>query len=1229
MVGAGFSRNAVPPGEHAPFPTWSQLGDRFYHRLHGHTPPANHHYIQVPTLAHEIEAAFGRPALDQILRDEIPDLQHEPSQLHIRLLDLPWSDVFTTNFDTLLERASRTIISQRYEIIVRPVDLGRSKRPRIIKLHGSLPSDLPFIVTDEDYRRYPQDFAPFVSTVRQALSENTLCLIGFSGDDPNFLQWLGWIRDNLGYSNSPKLYLIGSLRLSHSQKVLLEHRNIIPVDMSQYCGVDGDHYAALELFVEYLHSRRASEDPLAWPTSGSAAAAQPNTEDPADLVRTWKSQRSTYPGWVILPANRRLTLWLNTRRWTRNLPSTESLSGTLGLQFAFELAWRMEKCLHPLFEDQAKFIQLTIDRHWPSNRSPVLADVQPVADIDHSTAALTTDDVAQIYHYLLLTLLRHYREEGLSNEWKEVHRRLRNAATPLSADHNQRLHYERSLFALFSMDLAELKTRLAEWPRHDAQPFWAARKAGLLAEIGHVDEAQQILEKSLKAIRATLNLAPTRANYALVSQESFVMFVLHAIQHRFSPSARGQTTTQAQRREFRERWHALRQYDCDPRHEVELFEHLLDRPPVTKSPTTETLTFDIGGMIHTSSWNNWDQEALTAYSFLRFSEDAGIPYQVPGSALHKKTAAGTLARIAQYSSHWSLTTLLRIADQKTVDEIFDRASLARLATTDVDRLADRYIDALRSATPDIERVRQHDDRSFAVLLAEVVPEILSRLCAKCSPCVRERLIDLLLEVYSSEHSWKYGGIQHLTARLLKATPAEQQLELLPKLLQFPILDALDPQAKWEFVNPFDFVELPKDVTVERPEFLDETLDLLFVKASSKDDSVRTWAITTIGQLHDLGLLADTRLAQFGEVLWARRREDGMPAGTGYYRHAFLALPHPDDVEPIRLFMQYVRTTQFPVQKSRTSTQLPISGSSVIPLCHEIQAAKDAPWSAKDVRELVTRLVAWWDTDKENIRKTDFPMPFSSLASDFRTRMSQLVDTLTLVVERHAGLLRTKPTYWPLRRVVEECREYEVPALRLELACVRLFPDWKDEVLRRLEGAMASPTVRDVVDALQGMDLMSQRHAAASTPNDVAGLLRIASQLISWPRDAEAWAATINMVGSVVKRHPGLLAGEVERWVLLGLDRVSAHTAVHDAAGERVSANSPKLDVMAKLFVRRAAARLAFTLFVHYRARVDAVPEPIIVWEKICLSDDEFAEVRNQWRGTAAGMDQESRPGAVE
>ena len=163
MVGSGFSRNAKPHVRSCPdFPDWSQLGDLFYEKLHNKKPEADDRYLSVPTLAHEVEASIGRPALNQILRNAIPDRDYEPSALHVELLNLPWSDVFTTNYDTLLERACSSITSQRYDVVVNQDDLVYSEKPRIVKLHGSFGSDRPFIVTDEDYRRYPDGFAPFV-----------------------------------------------------------------------------------------------------------------------------------------------------------------------------------------------------------------------------------------------------------------------------------------------------------------------------------------------------------------------------------------------------------------------------------------------------------------------------------------------------------------------------------------------------------------------------------------------------------------------------------------------------------------------------------------------------------------------------------------------------------------------------------------------------------------------------------------------------------------------------------------------------------------------------------------------------------------------------------------------------------------------------------------------------------------------------------------------------------
>jgi hypothetical protein len=258
MVGSGFSKNArkVVPGAES-FPSWQELGDCLYAKLYGAMPSqATLRYMSPLKLADEVQAAFGRPALDQLLRMRIPDKEYEPSDLHERLLELPWVDIFTTNYDTLLERASRKVTSRRFELIVNKEDLVYSARPRIVKLHGSLPSTRPFVISEEDYRRYPHEYAPFVNTVQQSLLENTLCLLGFSADDPNFLHWIGWIRDNLGSDNAPRMYVLGIPSLSGAQRRLLEKRNAVVVDLAQCSGVGGDHCKAFSALFGYLLSKK-------------------------------------------------------------------------------------------------------------------------------------------------------------------------------------------------------------------------------------------------------------------------------------------------------------------------------------------------------------------------------------------------------------------------------------------------------------------------------------------------------------------------------------------------------------------------------------------------------------------------------------------------------------------------------------------------------------------------------------------------------------------------------------------------------------------------------------------------------------------------------------------------------------------------------------------------------------------------------------------------------------
>ncbi|MDL2419470.1 hypothetical protein ACTIGL_28695 (plasmid) [Bacillus shihchuchen] len=61
---------------------------------------------------------YGRTSLDEILKEAIPDDNYEPDKIHHDLLKLPWSDVYTTNYDTLLERAKNVSTSETIKLFM-------------------------------------------------------------------------------------------------------------------------------------------------------------------------------------------------------------------------------------------------------------------------------------------------------------------------------------------------------------------------------------------------------------------------------------------------------------------------------------------------------------------------------------------------------------------------------------------------------------------------------------------------------------------------------------------------------------------------------------------------------------------------------------------------------------------------------------------------------------------------------------------------------------------------------------------------------------------------------------------------------------------------------------------------------------------------------------------------------------------------------------------------------
>ncbi len=1180
MVGAGFSRNAKPVDATSPFlPSWQQLGNIFFGKLYGRTPGEEARYLSLLKLAEQVQAAFGRPALDDLLRRAIPDLGYEPSPLHGQLLNLPWKDVFTTNYDTLLERARASVTLKHYDVVTTKEDLLYANQPRIVKLHGSFPSP-PFVITEEDYRRYTSDHAPFVNTVRQSLLENTLCLIGFSGDDPNFLQWIGWIRDHLGEGTAPKIYLVGVFDvLTEADRKLLDRRGIVVIDLSAF---SLDHSRALGAFLDYLKRRktRAADWPIV-STDVQSWATEANPRNYPEMAAEWRRQRGEYPGWVVMPEDRRRFLWLCTEPWLTLLSQISQtdragLETPLDLDLAFELAWRLDRCLFPLIGEL-----------------PVLFEEVAVKYSDATLplperAGWTRTSVFEAVANVRLWLLRHYREEGLVEKWQEVRRAIEADFGRLLPEHRARFRLEEALHALFRFDPAEAKRLLVNWQSNDNLPFWEAKRAALMAELGEVGVAHSILESSLSAIRQQLGLNPIIEDYTLVSQESVVMLLLWAVER--GKSFRELDTDDSNLLdELSERWNELTRYRCDPRREIASLSAGLRHRSEGRKQESTTHSFDLG-MVSRTIHFGFDEEAVAAYGLLRMYEDIGIPYRVEHTTFVKASVESTLLRVRSYSPHWALANIMRLGDAKAADGLFDREYLAGLGRDEIDSFFEIYLPALERTIVMVNEPDWSEAKTFESL-AKALPEVFSRLCYKCSPEFRDRLVGVLRSIYNSKRRKVFAGVGHFANRLFDSMSVEERARAVSSLIDFPMPDNLGEVEIREFVNPVLLVDqsglVRGGALVITPEKIDELLDQLANHAPDRD-----WTATKLVWLHDRDKLSGRQSERLGEVLWDGVEAPSVPIVTGFHSFVCMKLPHPPEIDPEPRVKERLRTMVVERMKD----------SRFDDVLDELRnSAGVVEWSLAEALEFVAALSGWW-TGKKHWLHHKMPMPFGAPADNLKRTISKAVSALSSVISHLSGNQNQQEEVEPLREFLANLKANDIPARRLEAAALGMVDERREDVIDRVTAAMFDGDQEVVIDALLAARVLTRAFSAEETRGQFAPVGIMLVQGVRW-RHRPALSDRLRVVADLVENRPWFLSGEALTDLLAGLEEIAEETT------NGVRGN----DQDGVIAIRAAAASLAFALFEYCRESGSDELEPLRRWRELCSHPDEFLEVKNSWR----------------
>lgn len=1149
MVGAGFSKNAIPSTSSCKgFSSWNELGDAFYDKLYGRNANSpKKEYMSVLKLAEEVEATFGRPVLDDILKNHIPDLEYEPSELHKKLLDLPWIDVFTTNYDTLLERATKYIFNRKYTVVYSKDDLVYATNPRIIKLHGSFLSFRPFTITEEDYRTYPQKNAPFVNTVQQSLLENTLCLIGFSGDDPNFLQWIGWLRDNLE-SNISKIYLVGAFNLSTTQKKLLEKRNIVLVNLSD------NHYDALNIFTEYLSVKSRINNIMLWPYNTNNKRLPPTDKKELEkelvkLIDLWKEERKTYPGWVILPEEKRNSFSMNTEYWIYELDTKHNISDDIKYNFVFELCWRLDKMLYPLDKKIVNLLLSCIREEYCSEKNILLS----------------------IY------LLKYYRQNGLIEEWNSLYSKLSEIES-ISDSLKGELDYENSLQFLFCLDYPQLKKITSNWKYPNNTPFENAKKAGILAEIGQLNKAIEIVENSLVTIREQQQSIISSTDCKLLSQESFILDLYQNLIF-----AKKNTNFEIKYKEYKDRVSFLNKYLCNPNREQNHFKDLL--LGIYQEEKTEEFKykFDIGDSIITHRFGKSFKEEKNAFSFLLYCENVGMPFCIHKNwctyNLLSKEALSAIERIAEFNLIWAISIFFRIAESKNADILFTRKSINNLSIEYTNSFCSKLITILNENEKDISEENK-DSKNFAQLLAEILPEIISRLCSKCNTETKIKILKLINTILSSNYRCKYSNVENLIKRFMTS--------LLPTELNAFFVDLLKLQIPKEIsiientlLPPLSFIDTSTDVKVN---ITDDLLHPYFDALESDNDSIVKWGILTLEKLNEIGLLGNKQKNKFGKFLWSKTDSSGLPNNNFFYITAYIHLPHSSDTNPIELVKNYLKNFQ--------CANLLINGGYISShaeyinhFIYEINNLLVENYLDEiEISFFSDKVFLLWEENSSVLKNEYFRKESLICFNNIIWILGKLLDRLKINFDNTR-----------LIKLIDEAEKYNVPCLYLKYKISDASS--MNKLSKELEKNINSENKDIRIEALLAIEkIVTDKQCL-----DDNKLIDILCFSILYGNN-HLVVHNINILINIITNQKEIISTQKNR--LLNI-------LSHLASFTEYKNNNSILSFEEKLLIRSVTMHLAF--IINKNLDNDTVELEIEYWENLSENEDEFSDIRNQWK----------------
>lgn len=863
MVGAGFSRAAASTGDiNKKMPLWNDFSNSLAEELDSKS-------ADPLRLAEEYCAYFGKQALHDLIKNKINDAAWVPSTLHKSLLELPWSEVLTTNWDTLLERASEEVHQPVYSLVSKQEDLSSARAPRIVKLHGTINITKELIFTQEDYRKYPQHCAAFVNFARQVFIENELCLLGFSGDDPNFLQWAGWVRDHLS-AHSRRIYLVGALGLNSAKRKYLESINVAPIDLDElvtnYDDCDIKHLEATKIFLQTLQDLKPE---LAWEWSPTTLnrtiiTGEESTrvhKDPAyaaklleEKLPALEQDRISYPGWLVCPYPQRFKLQSQINDPWPSPKNLSAMTEDCRAKLLYEISWQHGITYEVVSPWLIKELLTICDPDKPcilTKQQQLEVALLLLKNTRWLDDKLEAESVAQITSSILESNRRYWVES--SNE----------------------LAYHSAMVARDKFDYQSLEEKIEKISV--SSPIWKLRKASLLAEIGLFDEGAELISEAYRELLGQYR--KDRNSIYILSRLAWANWLKRGVEL-WLPKG-----------DLKAFPSIYQEQKCSPWDHIEHIRDRISKELDKQKQQAIEPSFEPGRYKDGSNKVVLNNELHPLFLLDGISNTTGVPLHWNNTSFFAKQAA-SLAEFEDIDSPHRFTLAIRAASSDTSDilnKVFSRIRIASIPKEEIDVLFDqtklaisywskKWITGSRvSGNHAIDRLR-------------IFIEVLARISIRATVEQAKEAFYLAISLGTNpqfQHLWLFSPLNHLINFSLKSIPEQQHHELLLDALLFPLQTEIKVDG-YNWPNPV--VNFPG--CREKNTTIDHRIDKI-IESLVPDLSQGASAILRLLPLIENNFLTSAECNKIAKIIWGITPDYQSIPETGLFKFSLLHLPTHD------------------------------------------------------------------------------------------------------------------------------------------------------------------------------------------------------------------------------------------------------------------------------------------------------------------------------------------------